>query len=298
MAVGARIGDLGLGLANPDLFSKGLRRKSTERSGSIPIEVTTFPIAAERVIVVEPKNDAVLFERNPDALGPVGSIQKLLTALLVIERGALNTSVEIHPEDIPADRQRLPVIANLRQGDVHSRQCLLTAMLVGSANDAANALARDHSGSVTAFVTAMDVRAKELGMTNSKFFNPTGLPHDEQVSTAGDIAELAKWVDEISTLRAIVCMPAYMLSHGDGTITRLNNTNRLLRTPGVCDGMKTGFTRASGRCLVASGSFGKLRRIVVVLNSTADQVWSDARQLLNCSLGITNPTSGVAGVAS
>jgi serine-type D-Ala-D-Ala carboxypeptidase (penicillin-binding protein 5/6) len=134
-------------------------------------------------------------------------------------------------------------------------------------------------------------------MKNSEFFNPTGLPHDKQISTAEDVATLASLADEVSELRAIVSMPAHTVEHGDASTTFLKNTNRLLRTVASCDGMKTGFTRASGRCVVASGSFGELRRIVVVLNSVGEQVWSDARHLLNFSLGIVETTNGVAGAS-
>ena len=158
-------------------------------------------------------------------------------------------------------------------------------MLIGSTGtDAASALARDHSGTVKSFVKAMNARAKELGMRDSVFRNPTGLPHKDQFSTARDVAILAKAIDDSPILRTIVAAPVCELPRSDGTTTRLTNTNKLLHTTAVCDGMKTGFTRASGHCLVASGSFGQLRRIVVVLNSTAEQIWSDAGQLLARSL--------------
>lgn len=293
----ARASGLELAIADAESSLNARAEKSKGYLSSAAHQgVTTPSIAAARMIVVEPKSRTVVLERNSTALGPVGSIQKLLTALLIVERGGLNSSVVIRPEDIPANAQ-LPTVADLHPGDTHSRQGLLTAMLVGSANDAANALARDHSGSVTAFANQMNVRAKELGMKSSKFFNPTGLPHEGQISSAEDVAALASIADEVPTLRAAVSMPDYTLRHSDGTMTRLKNTNRLLSAQGACDGMKTGFTRASGHCLVASGSFRELRRIVIVLNSVADQVWNDASQLLNFSLGIAETTNGVAGAS-
>lgn len=260
-------------------------------------EFAALSITAERVIVIAPRSGAVLFAKNPTVSRPIASIQKLLTAFLIVERGALNERIELLPEDLPADAQCLPVTAGLRPGDTYSRQCLLSAMLIGSANDAASALARDHSGNVQAFVDAMNVRARQLGMNSSRFCNPGGLPHEGQFSTAEDVAVLARSIDDIADLRAIVATKAYNLIHGDGSLVRLNNTNRLLRTMPACDGMKTGFTRASGNCLVASGSFRQMRRIVIALNSTMDQIWSDAGQLLTFSLGIPDSTSGVSLVS-
>ncbi len=249
-------------------------------------------IAAERAIVIEPRSNTVFFAKNPRVRCPVASIQKLLTALLVVEQETLDQLVEVLPEDLPGDPQCLPVTAGLRPGHAYSRRNLLTAMLVGSANDAANALARDHSGDRDAFVDAMNVRAVELGMNSSRFCNPTGLPHEGQFSTAEDIAALARTIDCIPSLRDIVAMSACDLIHGDGSTVHLNNTNRLLHTMHSCDGMKTGFTRASGHCLVASGSFRQIRRIVIALNSTMDHIWSDVRLLLTSSLGIAESTCG------
>lgn len=296
MARESEISGLGVTVAEP--FAE---RMLTKRSLRLPTSLTTnfaaLSITAERVIVIEPGSNTVLFAKNPSVRRPIASIQKLLTALLVIERGPSDELIEILPEDLPADARCLPMTAGLQPGHAYSRQSLLTAMLVGSANDAASALARDHSGSVETFVDAMNVRAKKLGMNNSRFCNPGGLPHEGQFSTAEDVAVLARKIDEIPGLRAIVATPACDLTHGDGSTVCLKNTNRLLRTMTECDGMKTGFTRASGHCLVASGSFREIRRIVIALNSTADQIWNDARQLLTSSLGIPDPPSGAALVS-
>lgn len=290
------IPNLDVAVAGP-FVSRMPARPSLRLSKSPATNYAALSIAAERVIVIEPRSGAVLFAKNPTVGRPIASIQKLLTALLVVERGSLNERIEVLPEDLPADAQCLPVTAGLRPGDTYSRQSLLSAMLIGSANDAASALARDHSGKVRAFVDAMNVRAKELGMKSSQFCNPGGLPHDGQFSTAEDVAVLARTIDDIPDLRAIVATRACNLIHGDGSSVRLNNTNRLLRTMPACDGMKTGFTRASGNCLVASGSFRQMRRVIIALNSTMDQIWSDASQLLTFSLDIPDSTSGASLVS-
>ena len=162
---------------------------------------------SERVIVLDPDRKSVLFAKNASERRPIASIQKLLAALLLIERGALEDRVEIAPQDTLEDLTCRPMTAGLKPGHAYSRHELLQAMLIGSANDAALALARDHSGSIPAFVDAMNERARLLDMRNSRFCNPNGLPHDGQYSTAEDVATLAQTIDSSPLLRAIVATP-------------------------------------------------------------------------------------------
>lgn len=233
-------------------------------------------ITGRRAIVVDASSGEVLFDKNADQRGPVASTQKLLTALLIIERGSLDSEFDIVAEDTRAAPTRL----GLEVGERFSRRNLVTSLLVRSYNDVAEALARDHSGSVAAFCEAMNRRAVELGMTDSHFANPHGLPNDSQYSTARDLARLALHVDREPELREMIKLHHFTLERPDGREVALTNTNRVLRGHDWCDGMKTGFTRASGFCLVASGEHEGRRCIVVVLNSTSGAVWEDTRKLL------------------
>lgn len=253
-------------------------------------EAMLLGLTCEKYVVVEPRSGSVLAAGNASARTPIASIQKLLTALLVIEAGDLRRPVEIEPGDTAC----MPIKAELRPGGAYARHDLLGAMLIGSANDAALALARDHSGSLTAFAEAMNARAQALGMADSVFRNPTGLPHEGQHSTAHDAALLCAAADAVPLVRSLVAQRRWQVSHGAGAETRLDATNRLLRTMDACDGMKTGFTRASGACLAATGSRGPTRRLVVVLGSTPDDIWSDAGGLLSASLGIDSTIPGGA----
>jgi len=255
---------------------RGLR----EKLGARVARGTAPAVVANRAIVVDTATGEVLFEKNADVSGPIASTQKLLTALLVVERGDLDGEFEIVREDTQAAPTRL----GLEVGEQFTRRQLVTALLVRSFNDIAEALARDHSGSVAAFSEAMNERAKELGMESSNFENPHGLPHPRQVSTARDLAKLALAVDGVAEIRGMVAKEGFTLVRAGGREVSLVNTNRVLRACEWCDGMKTGFTNLSGFCLVCSGEKDGRRRIVVVLNSNSQSVWNDARRLLEWSL--------------
>jgi D-alanyl-D-alanine carboxypeptidase (penicillin-binding protein 5/6) len=238
-------------------------------------------ITAGRMIVIDAESGEVLHEHNADNKGAVASTQKLLTALLVVERGDLDEMVTVQKSDTECP----PVRLGIKEGEQYSRRQLLTALLVKSSNDIAQALARDHSGTVEDFVLAMNAKARTLGMENSEFRNPHGLPSTPaQFSTARDMAKLARVVDTVPEIRELVRLKEFVFERSGQTSLKLENTNRVLRSLSACDGMKTGYTDAAGYCLVASGEKNGRRRIVVVLNGGKVGVWSDSQALLEWAL--------------
>lgn len=237
-------------------------------------------VQAERVIVVDATTGEVLYEKNADRKAPVASTQKLLTALLLVEDGNLDQAVTVQPEDARCP----PVRLGIKAGEQYSRRQLLTALLVKSSNDIAQALARDNAGTMDAFVKKMNERAQELGMKDSRFANPHGLPADGQYSTARDMARVALTVDAVPEIRRIISTKSYVFKKPDGSWLNLENTNRVLRSYPHCDGMKTGYTQTSGYCLISSGEKEGHRRIVVVLSNTSQSVWKDSQALLEWSL--------------
>lgn len=238
-------------------------------------------VTADRVIVLDPQSDEVLWEKNPDKRGPIASTQKLMTALLVVEAGDLDKEVIVEKADIEC----APVRIGLKPGETYTRRHLLTALLVKSSNDIGQALARDVAGSIEAFAHKMNERAAKLGATNSFFVNPHGLPSEpEQYSTARDLSRIAVAADRVPEIREMVKLKNYDFIMAGNKKVPLENTNRVLRTYSYCDGMKTGFTSAAGYCLVASGEKNGRRRIVVVLNGTSAGVWKDAQSLLEWAL--------------
>jgi len=240
-------------------------------------------ITALRCIVIDAESDDVLFEKNPDQKGAIASTTKIMTGLLVVEAGDLEKIVTV---DL-SDTQCAPVRIGLKVGETYTRRQLLTAMMVKSSNDIAQALARDNAGSVAAFADKMNARAKALGLENTFFVNPHGLPSTtdkDPYSSARDLAAIAKAADKLPDLRKIVKLQNFKFTKPDGKSIDLANTNRVLRTASYCDGMKTGYTDAAGYCLVATGERNGRRRIVVVLNDTSEGVWKDAQSLLDWAL--------------
>lgn len=236
-------------------------------------------------MLVDGASGSVLYARRASATGPVASLQKLLAALLVVQAGDSEGVVAIEAADLDIAPDLKATIAGLRIGRRYRRQDLLEAMLIGSANDAALALARDHSGGSAPFAEAMNGFAPRLGMRTSCFLNPHGLPAEGQYSSAEDMAALALAIDAEPRVRSIVARRDARVVSDAGDVVSLTNTNRLLGVYDGCDGMKTGFTRRSGACLIASANTPAGRRIAIVLNSTPDAVWDDARLLLDAGDG-------------
>ena len=236
--------------------------------------------SASSVIVVNAHSGEVLYEKNPDQLRPPASTEKLLTALVVAESGDLERVVMVETIDTMAE----PVKLNIRPGDRYRRIDLLRALLVKSPNDVARCLARDNAGSIVGFAERMNQRARELGALNSHFVNPNGLPVPGQYSTARDLALIARAAYANPIIRSIVCLPRLTFTFANGRTRELESTNKLLQQLPYCNGMKTGYTEAAGKCLIASGTRPGKDVIVVVLGDTSGRVWRDAGALLAWAL--------------
>lgn len=232
-------------------------------------------IHAQSAILIDARNGRVLYQKNADEIRQVASTQKLLTALLLTERGNLDQPITIMTSDTAVQPTKL----GLRPGERYPRRILLQAMMVRSSNDATAALARDHSGSEAAFVAAMNQRAWELGARSSNFANPHGLPA-EQWSTARDIARIAYYAYRDRELRRMMLIQRMTFVFNSGRTTTLKSTNDLLERSPIFNGMKTGFTFKAGRCLVSSADFGNRQLILVQLGSQTKFIFNDAERLL------------------
>ncbi len=259
------------------------KSKETPETIPAPTEYTPEGIpktSAASVIVVDANTGKTLYEKNADQFRAAASTQKLLTALVVAESGFLDRQVTVQPTDTMAD----PVKLNIKAGDTYQRIDLLRALLVKSPNDVARCLARDNAGSIEGFAEVMNRRAQQLGAVHSHFVNPNGLPVPGQYSTARDLSLIARAAYANPTIRSIVCLPQLVFRFSNGRTRELENTNKLLRRLPYCNGMKTGYTDAAGKCLIASGTRPGKDVIVVVLGDSSSRVWRDASALLSWSL--------------
>lgn len=230
---------------------------------------------AESAILIDARTGETLFQKNADMHRQVASTQKLLTALMISRRGDLENAVTIQREDTRVEPTKL----GIKAGERYSRRNLLEAVMVKSTNDACAALARDHSGSQSAFAAAMNNVAWSLGARDSHFVNSNGLPAS-QYSTARDIARFAYLAYREPVLRTFMRQPTAYFRHNNGRTTVLKATNKLLARSPVFNGMKTGYTIAAGRCLVSSGHFNGRDVILVQLGSKTKYIFDDAERVM------------------
>ena len=253
----------------------------------VPTPTPAPDVKGTSVIVVDARTGDVILERNSNEKRPVGSTQKLLTSLIVAEKGNLGHEVVIEPIDENAE----PTTLQLKPGTSYTRGALLTALLVKSPNDVARALGRDSAGSLEEFASVMNARAASLGATSSHFVNPNGLPADDQYSTASDMSKIARAAYANPILRPIMVTKYLPFRYADGHIHLLRNTNQTMRDNWFCTGMKTGYTDKAKHCLVSSGSYNGRDVISVILGSSKDRVFSDSSRVLRWALGLPQENS-------
>ncbi|MDF1752677.1 MAG: D-alanyl-D-alanine carboxypeptidase [Verrucomicrobiales bacterium] len=238
-------------------------------------------ITAKAALLVDHRG-RILYEKNSEMRLPTASTQKLLLGILICDSGNLDETVTVMASDTNCE----PTKMGIQPGQTYRKGDLLKAVLVRSSNDLARCLARHHSGSVSAFAHAMNVRARQLGMHNSYFTNASGLPTPAgQYSTAKDLAILANAAMRRPAIREAVGTKAMVFRFSNGTTKTVYNTNQVLKGNPYCIGCKTGYTHAAGRCLVSSASDGRRTVIAVVLGSKSPNVWSESDALLRYGLG-------------
>lgn len=261
-------------------------RQPVARQADAPIRVGTIPqnppppVAGESAIVVDVASGRVLYAKNADVRRAVASTQKIITALCVLDAGNIDKPVIISPSDGACEPTKL----GLKPGETYTRRELLRVLMVKSANDVGRALARDVAGSQEDFAEMMNRKCAQLDMRNSHFRNPHGLTEPGQYSTARDMAIAARAAYRSPLLRSMISTKAFTFEFNDGRTRLLENTNKVLKTLPYCDGMKTGTTNASGRCLISTGSLNGRSAIVVVLKSNTPNIWKDSEKLLRWAL--------------
>jgi D-alanyl-D-alanine endopeptidase (penicillin-binding protein 7) len=222
-------------------------------------------LKSSAVLVMEQNGGEVLYAKNVDAVVPIASITKLMTAMVVLDvRPNLNERITITTadfDDIKGTRSRLKAGTTLTRGE------LLHLALMSSENRAAAALGRSYPGGKRAFVAAMNQKAAQLGMWHSRFVDGTGLS-SENVSTAQDLAKLAAAAYEYPLIRQFTTHPDHKIRLKDGKMLAYRNSNGLIKNAEWTIGLsKTGYIREAGRCLVMQASIAAKPVIIVLLDS-------------------------------
>lgn len=219
----------------------------------------------------------VLWSRGPDAQRPMASTTKVMSSLVVLGQARPGDKVSVTTSDSVALEG---AGVRLRVGERMTVFQLLQAMLLHSANDAAFVLGEHVGGSIPGFVSMMNTKARELGLSGTAYENPHGLDEPGHHTTARDLATLARSAMADPAFRRVV-RTKYASIPGFPTSRRIENSNRLLWTMPGADGVKTGFTRRAGYCLVAHAEREGIGLYAVVLGSpTSEERFADARRLL------------------
>ena len=243
-----------------------------QAAGSAPRQ-GSGPVAA---IVMDVRTGQVLYAREIHRRWAPASTTKILTAMLAIERLSPDLTITIGPR---AAAQRSGSSIGLEAGERWRVEDLLLAMMVRSANDAAVAVAEAVGGSVERFAAIMNVRARQLGAQRSHFVTPHGLDAPDHYSTAYDLALIARHALQNPRLASLVRRQTWTLARDGRESQTFTNTNRLLNRYAGADGVKTGWTSASGESLVASATRDHWQLIAVVLDSR--DLYRDVEQLLD-----------------
>jgi D-alanyl-D-alanine endopeptidase (penicillin-binding protein 7) len=216
-------------------------------------------------LVLDQESNEVLFEKNPHAVLPIASLTKLMTALVVTEaQQPMDEILEVSAEDSNYEKH---VSSRLHSGTKLTREDMLRLALMASENRAASSLGRHYPGGLSAFVAAMNDKAKELDMEDTHFVDPTGLSH-ENVSSAVDLALLVSAAYDDPTIREYSTQSEYSVKVGRRQL-QFHSTNALVRRPkdwqiGL---QKTGFTNEAGRCLVMQAAVQGRSVVMVFLDS-------------------------------
>jgi D-alanyl-D-alanine endopeptidase (penicillin-binding protein 7) len=215
-------------------------------------------------LVVDQDTNEVMLSKNTEAVLPIASLTKLMTALVVVEaRLPLEESITITYDDVDTEKNSS---SRLAVGSILTRGELLHLALMSSENRAAHALGRSYPGGLQAFVSAMNAKARLLNMHDTRYVDPTGLNSGNQ-ATARDLAMLAKAAYQQPLIRELSVSPEHAVRLGNRQL-QFRNTNSLVRSPSWDIGLqKTGYIVEAGRCLVMQASMAGRKFIMVFLDS-------------------------------
>ena len=234
----------------------------------VPLDIAT---SAGSAVLLDASGSEIhtLWEQNADERRGPASTTKIMTALVAAEQMPLSQKIAIPKEAVGIEGSSV----YLTEGEILTLEELLCCTLLESANDAATAVAIAVGGSIEGFAELMNTKCDELGLESTHFVNPHGLDDSEHYTTARELGVIAAAALENDALKKIFSTYKMTVSSPDGGTRILINHNRLLKSIEGCIGVKTGYTKATGRCLVSAAERDGLRLIAVTLDDGND--WHD-----------------------
>jgi D-alanyl-D-alanine carboxypeptidase (penicillin-binding protein 5/6) len=253
-----------------ETFNKVQECLTGESAGTIPAT------AATSAVVMDVASRRVLYAKNPHIRLPMASTTKIMTAILAIEMGDLDDVVTVSPRAVGIEGSSI----YLGKGEKLTLEDLLYGLMLRSGNDAAVAIAEHIGGTVENFVNLMNRKAFQIGAKNTNFVNPHGLHDDNHYTTAYDLALISAYAMENPVFRTIASTKRKTIPWEGRNYSRvLQNKNALLWDYEGANGIKTGYTKKSGRCLASAALRFDMQLVCIVLNC---QPWfEDSMALLN-----------------
>lgn len=243
-------------------------------------------LSAETAVLLESDSNTALYCKNAEQTMTMASTTKIMTALLMLENANLNSEITVTEEMAAVEGTSM----GLLPGDRVSVRELVYGMLLPSGNDAANTAAYALAGSIPEFANLMNEKAVTIGMTNTHFVTPSGLDAEGHYSTAYDMALLGSYAIKNREFFNICSTKSIRVDYGNPPYSRtLTNHNKLLSMYDDCIGIKTGFTKKSGRCLVSAAERDGVTLIAVTLNASDD--WNDHIEMFEYGFSATSRKS-------
>ena len=239
-------------------------------SGAVLSNVSFQPASSPKLsssiaLIYDENSQRPLYTKNPDAVAPIASITKLMTAMVVLDaKPDMDEEISVEMADLDSLKG---THSRLSIGTTFTRSEMLKLALMSSENRAAAALARNYPGGTRAAIAAMNVKARQLGMTDTIFRDPTGLT-SENVSTARDLVKMVGAARNYKLIHQYTTTATHSVEGMRGRELRYNNTNPLVKSDSWDIGLsKTGFINEAGRCLVMQAKILERPVIIVLLDS-------------------------------
>lgn len=243
-------------------------------------------ISAQSAVSINAQTGEVLYAHNAYQKRSMASTTKIMTALLLAEEPDLTKTLVTTKEMVTVEGSSM----GLLEGDTVSYYALLVGMLLASGNDAANTTAIALAGNTQNFADRMNAKARQIGMKDTHFVTPSGLDDEQHYSTAYDMALLGAYAMNNPVFAKVAASKSIAVEYGNPPYRRtLTNHNRLLSLYDKSIGVKTGFTKKSGRCLVSAAENENGRVIAVTLNAPDD--WNDHIHMLDMGLTALHKTT-------